>query len=370
MEECPDPSNDANFKEWMQFQKQNWRRIRQNFKAKKQVVATSAQSLVNGNQFMSNFMKNMDNVILASTWNIVQIEETPAPGIMKLWVTTADGAMFDIKLRIPRVIYINSKVQSDDKTFKKVTNKILPRNRQTYHLYEWQTPEEDFLDRFNSITYNYLLNSNIEGIYETKMPLKFRAIYELGCLVRPRKSSVPVGESARGRVYNVNELEATNSMQSQAPYLQSGTFRQIKLFHRVSGARHVFALFVEDQAQCHVFTVDPSRKKYEENTEILLFKNTFTQLLQEAELDVELAEWDIVHQHVFNELTAALRHIDKQVKEKFRDQIKPATLCILQSDLAPERLQFMGLMMLMSEFPVIRYPLTPEDRGHSSLTWL
>ena len=65
-----------------------------------------------------------------------------------------------------------------------------------------------------------------------------------------------------------------------------------------------------------------------------------------------------------------MRHIDKIIKDKYKDQIKQATLCILQSDLAPERLQFMGLMMLMSEFPVIRYPLEPIDRAHSPLTWM
>ena len=44
------------------------------------------------------------------------------------------------------------------------------------------------------------------------MPLQFRAIYELGCLVRPKKNSIPVGDSAKGRIYSLNELEVRNNM--------------------------------------------------------------------------------------------------------------------------------------------------------------
>ena len=49
--------------------------------------------------------------------------------------------MFKVNLRVPRTIYINSKVTSDDKEFKKA-NKLLPRGRKVYNLYEWEKPEE------------------------------------------------------------------------------------------------------------------------------------------------------------------------------------------------------------------------------------
>jgi hypothetical protein len=40
-------------------------------------------------------------------------------------------------------VYINSKVINNGADFKKV-QKDLPRGRKIYHLYEWQTTEEDF----------------------------------------------------------------------------------------------------------------------------------------------------------------------------------------------------------------------------------
>ena len=101
------------------------------------------------------------------------------------------------------------------------------------------------------------------------------------------------------------------------------------LMHRTTGARHVLTLYLEEMKQCYIFTVDPSRRKYEENGDILGFKNTLKQVMIDGELEIEMADWDIPQQYGYNELPAALRHIDKMIKEKHKDQIKQATLCIL-----------------------------------------
>lgn len=112
---------------------------------------------------------------------------------MKVWVYAA-SEILPLKIRIPRIIYINSKTESKDKDFRRTNNKILPRNRKLHNLYEWETTEETFQEKFHSITYNHLLSSSVEGIYETQMPLAFRAINELGCLIRPRKQLIPRNE--------------------------------------------------------------------------------------------------------------------------------------------------------------------------------
>lgn len=168
IQECPDPSVNANFGEWFKYQKQNWRNIRKNFKEHKQIVHQNDKSNPNYiNRGLSNFIRNMDEIILNSIWHIISIENTFEPGIMKLWAITENSHMFSIKLRIPRIIYINSKVQKTqtEQNFRKANNKILPRNRKTYHLYEWEGSEEMYQD--NYMSYNYLLDNNIEGIYET-----------------------------------------------------------------------------------------------------------------------------------------------------------------------------------------------------------
>jgi len=38
------------------------------------------------------------------------------------------------------------------------------------------------------------MNNEIEGIYETKVPPKFRALIEIGAIVRPRRNLIPKNE--------------------------------------------------------------------------------------------------------------------------------------------------------------------------------
>lgn len=102
-------------------------------------------TLAKTNVGLSNFMRNMDDVVLNSNWHIISIQQqSNDSGVMKAWVSTENSTMFPIKLRIPRIIYINSKTESTDKDFRKVNNKILPRNRKLFNLYEWETTEEIF----------------------------------------------------------------------------------------------------------------------------------------------------------------------------------------------------------------------------------
>jgi DNA polymerase epsilon subunit 1 len=210
LEDCPPPDED--FGEWLKFQKTSWRRIRKNFKEDKKVIKDQAGDKSKKHQSLVSFIRNMDDVVLKSTWHIVQIsDETFEPGVLRLWALTEQGQMFSIRLRVPRTIYINSKVVAkDEPAFKKV-NKLLPRNRRVYHLYEWEREEEAFQAKFHDLSYRHLLNYNVEGVYETKMPLLFRAVMDLGCLVKPNYQAIPRSEQALGRTYKLSELDVKSA---------------------------------------------------------------------------------------------------------------------------------------------------------------
>ena len=52
-----------------------------------------------------------------------------------------------------------------------------------------------------------MTNYEVEGIYETKVPPKFRALIELGAIVKPKKKMIPKNEQALGRQFKISELE-------------------------------------------------------------------------------------------------------------------------------------------------------------------
>jgi len=69
-----------------------------------------------------------------------------------------------------------------------VSRKTLPRNKKRYHLYEAVVEEEDYLkSKISSKMYSFLCDKNIEGIYETKIPLAYKAILQLNAKVKPKK---------------------------------------------------------------------------------------------------------------------------------------------------------------------------------------
>jgi Iap family predicted aminopeptidase len=105
-------------------------------------------------------MKNMDEVLLKSTWQIISIEQSMVDtGIMKVWIQNESSNMFAVKVKMPRIVYINSKIENKDPTFKKMNSKILPRNRKVYNLYEWETTEENYQEKYQTILYDHLLNN-------------------------------------------------------------------------------------------------------------------------------------------------------------------------------------------------------------------
>ena len=69
-----------------------------------------------------------------------------------------------------------------------------------------------------------MLSNNIEGIYETKIPPKFRALMQLGYLVKPIKSMLPRNEQALGRTYKMSELEIVAGTKQAEHYLPADSF--------------------------------------------------------------------------------------------------------------------------------------------------
>ena len=89
--------------------------------------------------------------MLNSKWHIMQIEPTYEPGELRVWALTEQGNMFSVKLNVNKVIYINSKVANAGLADFKKVQKILPRNRKSHQLYEWESPEEKFNEKYVNI---------------------------------------------------------------------------------------------------------------------------------------------------------------------------------------------------------------------------
>ena len=216
-----------------------------------------------------------------------------------------------------------------------------------------------------------MLNPNVEGIYETKTPLKFRAINELGCLIKPKKSKIPRHEQALGRIYSLDELEVLTGHNS--PYLPSGSYERLYLLHSYTGQRHVFTYFCFPLKQIVMGCVLPTGKEKVESlgtSEVQSMKTTMLSQLQELELDeeAEFVDWEIVRYFTTTSLKNCLGEFDKLFAE-YRAKNKVSTLVLLQSVKSPDQLANLGLKNMVKEFPIICVDVDPSDNKFAALGW-
>ena len=60
-----------------------------------------------------------------------------------------------------------------------------PRGKRRLNLYEFSMSEPDFVANRRSLA-NFFTGEHIEGVYETRIPLLTRALYELGSVAKVR----------------------------------------------------------------------------------------------------------------------------------------------------------------------------------------
>lgn len=125
-------------------------------------------------------------------WQIVQIAQTDTPGYFTAWVFTDDHNMQKVTVRVPRVIYVNTR-EPDVAGLRngKPVERLLPRGRKAINLYEVRmlaaTPqsagystvtdihtrqismEETRYLRYSKQLADFLTHSQVEGVYETQV---------------------------------------------------------------------------------------------------------------------------------------------------------------------------------------------------------
>ena len=108
-------------------------------------------------------------------------------------------------MKIPRILYINSKESQKNSELFHLVKKKLPRERKNYNLYEMRLDEDDFLKKYNNFDY-FLTNPEIEGVYESKIPLVFNFITQFGCLIKVQKGSK--NKPFSSHIFNIDEFQA------------------------------------------------------------------------------------------------------------------------------------------------------------------
>ncbi|CAM9091188.1 unnamed protein product, partial [Phaeothamnion confervicola] len=274
--ELPCPKRSEDFQGWLAFQKQRWRKRRQERKrARKSHQAGlssgrgSLRSAADGGVGgaggagkrlragvgaggVEAYIRSAQQAVMRSVWQIMEVREGDSPGEVVVWAMVGPSDLQRIAVAMPRTFYVNSRVEPVAGMGRRVT-KRLPRNRPALFLTEVSLSEDGFRRAEREIS-GFQRHPTVEGVYELGTPALFRAVVQLGCLARvgaARRMSAGSGFGSSnhglsgGDRLKIEELESVASLGTEVPYLhpRAAHFRRAFLYHSESGRRATMALF-------------------------------------------------------------------------------------------------------------------------------
>ncbi|KAG7318195.1 hypothetical protein KOW79_017950 [Hemibagrus wyckioides] len=355
---------------WLRYHKKKWElQIRQRKERRKRRRMLDGEAQPTGGRVirdgpttgLGNFLRRTARSILDMPWQIVQIAETSHPGLYKLWAVIGTD-LHCMKLNIPRVFYVNQRVpkQEEGATYKKV-NRILPRSSVVYNLYQYSVPEDMYQAHINEINAD-LSAPDIEGVYETQVPLLFRALVQLGCLCMVNKQVV---RALAGREADTFELEHLDMRSlAQFGYLEPGSVRHIYLYHHSQGHKALFGLFIPSQRKASVFVLDTVRSNQMPNLSTL-YGAERTALLEKTSEELLPPEKHQFEVRAENDVKAIYRAVQR-ILLGYKEERRGPTLIAVQSNWELRRLA--ASMTVLEEFPVVPVHVT-DDISYNVLDW-
>uniref|UniRef100_A0A3P9H1R7 DNA polymerase epsilon catalytic subunit n=1 Tax=Oryzias latipes TaxID=8090 RepID=A0A3P9H1R7_ORYLA len=355
---------------WLRYHKKKWElqlKQRKERRKRRKLLDGEAQPVGGGvirdgpTTGLGSFLRRTARSILDMPWQIVQIAETAHPGLYKLWAVIGND-LHCMKLNIPRVFYVNQKVpkQEEGATYKKV-NRMLPRSNMVYYLYEYSVPEDMYQEHINEINAD-LSAPDIEGVYETQVPLLFRALVRLGCVCMVNKHVVRDLAGREADSFDLDHLEMRSL--AQFSYLEPGSVRHMYLYHHSQGHKALFGLFIPSQRKASIFILDTVRSNQMPNLSNL-YSAERTALLErttEELLPPEKHTFEIRAENDMKAISRALQRILLSYKEERRGP----TLIAVQSNWELRRLT--AGMPVLEEFPVIPVHVVDEI-NYNVLDW-
>ncbi|XP_064424312.1 DNA polymerase epsilon catalytic subunit A [Latimeria chalumnae] len=355
---------------WLRYHKKKWElQARQRKERRKKRRLEDGEAVTGGGGIirdtlttgLGSFLRRTARTILDMPWQLVQIAETNQPGLFKLWAVIGSD-LHSIKLNIPRVFHVNQRIPKlEESTAYRKVNRILPRSNVVYNLYEYSVPEDMYQEHINEINAD-LSAPDIEGVYETQIPLLFRALVQLGCVCMVNKQLIRHLAGREAETFELEHLEMRSL--AQFAYLEPGSIRHIYLYHNSQGNKALFGLFIPSQRKVSVFVVDTVRSNQMPNLNNM-YSVERTAMLEKV--DEELLPPD---KHSFEiraetDLKTVYRAIQRLLLN-YKDERRGPTLIAIQSNWDLKRLS--NGMPVFEEFPLVPVHIIDEI-SYNVLDW-
>ena len=215
---------------------------------------------------LSGFYQSRHHSMLNRYWEVLSIVETKTPGKFRVWAILEDGSQHVLSLIVPRIVYLNYRA-SDAQISGPTLVRKMPFGKPLHHLVEEVLDEEVFQNGLKDEGFGND-ESLCEGMYESQVPLHFRAIMEVGCVCSVNRRSGGFREKVRaGQRPDVINLEDIKFESTTAcPYLPARkVVRKIFIYYSFSeedaaknpsAVRGLLGVFAPmDEFKCQVWMI-------------------------------------------------------------------------------------------------------------------
>ncbi|XP_076438241.1 DNA polymerase epsilon catalytic subunit A-like [Babylonia areolata] len=354
-------------KAWVLYHKKKWAMQAQQRQERKRRRVDAGDYPVSGAvrpaKGLGGFLRRTARSMMDMPWQIVQLMATGQPGTFKLWALIGSD-LHAMKLQVPRVFYVNQKTPKDGEgTMWRKVQKLLPRSHPVLNLYEYSVPENIYRDHINDITAD-LSSPDIEGVYETQVPLEFRALVNLGCVVTVDREFAKMMAGRETDTFELENLEFRTL--AQFPYLEPGSMKYIYLYHHICGNKMLLGLFFPVSKRATVFVVDTVRSDQMPNLQALFNAERNTKLSKGGE-ETSLPAGN----HTFEvKLEKDVRQVHRAIQRLlsvYKDEKRGPTFIAVQSP--KDFAHLTSAMPGLSDFPLVPVHITDSDTLYNVLDW-
>ncbi|KAK9126454.1 hypothetical protein Scep_015300 [Stephania cephalantha] len=304
---------------------------------------------------VGSFFKRHDLALVSSYWQIIQLAPSSKPGHFFAWVIV-EGIMHKVPIRVPRVFYLNTKAPITEEFPGKRVNKTLPHGHTSYNLIEVIIDEDQFRAEGKKLA-AHLADPEVEGIYESKIPLDFNAILQIGCVCKVDKAA-----KSRNPQDGWNLMELHMKTTTECSYLeQSLSF--FYLYHSMSEGRGIYVTYFPASGTIVVVVINPFQNKELSPSFVeKLFREACQVLSSDAVLPSTGAVFKVDYvRHVKD----AEKLMQKTINE-YRHQHHGPAIGVIE---CPKILSTKSGIHVLNDFPCVCIPCNARDSQYQALGW-
>ncbi|KAK6936184.1 DNA polymerase epsilon, catalytic subunit A, C-terminal [Dillenia turbinata] len=359
----------VDYQGWLELKKRKWKATIETRKKQRLIssktmhmaagVSRPSGGLISSKQAdgktgVNSYFKRPELALTRCYWQIIQFVPGLKPGHFFAWIIV-EGIMLKIPISVPRVFYLNSKAPVTEEFPGRCVNKTLPHGRHSYNLIEVVIDEDQFMAESKKLA-AHLADPEVEGIYESKVPLEFSAVLQIGCVCK-------VDKTARKR--NVNDGWSLGELHmkttTECLYLeQSISF--IYLYHSISEGRAIYVVYFPMAKAIFVVVVNPFQNK--ELSPYILEKQ-YREACQALSIDASISSDMIFKVDYVAHVKDAEKMLHRTINEQRHQHHGPA-IAVIE---CPSVALIKSGVHALEDFPCVSIPSNARDSHYQALGW-